>query len=142
MPDAGRPDMMSSSTRASSTEACAHLHVGWRTQPAGNGTTRGWWACDLCEVPFRPLPPIPVLGEPLPRDDDRAYDDIAAGVLTDLELRGITLEPDVRWHEAKAVVVAALRTLVRYIHAKDIHAEDSGKRRRRPRSFSPTRIPM
>jgi len=54
-----------------STEACAHLRVSYRTQLAEQGATRGWWACDLCAVPFRPLPATPPdAGAGLLRDDE------------------------------------------------------------------------
>lgn len=26
--------------------SCAHLKISWRTEPADDGLTRGWWECD------------------------------------------------------------------------------------------------
>lgn len=33
---------------------CAHLHVRWITEKAGDGLTRGWWECEFCEMRFAP----------------------------------------------------------------------------------------
>lgn len=38
-------------------EACAHLRISYRTEPYGQGVTRGWWECDSgCGQPFGPIP--------------------------------------------------------------------------------------
>ena len=41
----------------SSSAACAHLRVSYRTEAVGIGGTRGWWECDSgCGTPFSPVP--------------------------------------------------------------------------------------
>lgn len=49
-------------------ESCAHLRISYRTEPYGNGGTRGWWECDAgCGQPFGPIP-APRDREPLESD--------------------------------------------------------------------------
>ena len=50
--------------------ACAHLHISYRTEPAGIDGTRGWWECDSgCGASFAPVPKLLehtcVIGGPL-----------------------------------------------------------------------------
>src|SRR6266404_5173171 len=51
---ARRPPVDAEARRPEDQQACAHPRVLYMTEQIEGGRTRGWWACDLCQVKFVP----------------------------------------------------------------------------------------